>query len=105
MQGRQTTRSGEALNGVVAQAGEKFMSFKHTLATSPEAITFAEKGLPDMLDTAYRVMLTGEFATAQGLTTTGTYVDESTITKTGFSIVGGTGAEVAHVLIHGNVDE
>lgn len=105
MEGRQTTRSGEVLNGVEAQAGEKFMSFRHVLAANPEVITFAEHGLPDMLDADYRVMLTGEFATAQGLTAAGTYVDESTITRRGFSIVGGTGAQVAHLLIHGNVDE
>ena len=102
---RQTNRSGEVLHGVKAQAGERFMSFKHVLAASPEAITFAEHGLPDMVDLDYRVILTGEFATAQGLTAAGTYVDESTITRQGFSIVGGTGAEVAHLLIHGNVAE
>jgi len=105
MQGRETHREGEALKGVKAQAGEKFVSFKHTLAADPEAITFAEHDLPNMKDADYRVFLTGEFATAQGLTATGTYVDESTITPEGFSIVGGTGAEVAHILVHGNVDE
>ena len=101
-QGRQTTRAGEVLNGVEAQAGEKFLSFKHTLAADPEAITFAEHDLPDMLDADYRVFLQGEMAVGLG---DAAYVDESTITKAGFSIVGGTGAEVAHIQIHGNVDE
>ena len=105
MKARQTTRSGEVLNGIAAQAGQKFLSLKVTLTTDPLVLNFAGAGLPDMADTDYRVMLSGEFATAQGTTSTGTYVDEGTIATTGFSIVGGTGAEVAHLLIHGNVAE
>lgn len=102
MQGRETTREGEALQGVKAQAGERFQSFKHILAASPEAITFAEHGLPDMQDANYRVLLQGEMAVSLG---DGVYVDETTIAATGFSIVGGTGAEVAHVFVHGLVQE
>ena len=102
MTGRKTTRPGEALMGIKSQAGEKLVSFKHTLAADPEAVTFAEHGLPDMLDADYRVWLGGEMAASLG---DGVYVDESTIAKTGFSIVGGTGAEIAHVFVHGNVAE
>jgi len=100
--GRDTTRSGEVLSGVNAQAGQKFMSFKITLTASPKVITFAGQGLPNMADNAYRVVVGGEMAVTMG---DNLYVDESTITPEGFSIVGGTGAEIAHVWIHGNVAE
>ena len=73
MQARETHRSGEALKGVKAQAGEKFMSFKHTHAGAADAVLFATYGLPDMADVDYRI--------------------------------GGTGTEITHVLIHGNVNE
>lgn len=92
-EGRQTHRSGEALSGVEAQAGQRFFSFKKTATASPLAITFAGEGLPDMDDVNYRVMVHDE-----GL---GLSVDESTIATTGFSILGGTGAEVAHIWVHG----
>lgn len=91
--GRQTNREGEALSGIVAQAGQKFFSFKKTATASPLAITFAGEGLPDMANTSYRVFVHNEGLNLK--------VDESTIATTGFSILGGTGAEVAHILVHG----
>lgn len=97
MLARQTTRDGEVLQGVKAQAGEKFMSFRVTLTGTPLAITFAQLGLPNMQDTDYRVLIHEE--TKVGV------LDHSTLATTGFSILGGTGAEVAHVWVHGNVDE
>jgi hypothetical protein len=101
-QGRQTSKPGEVLSGVLAQAGEKFFSFKHTFAGAADAILFATYGMPDMADADYRIMLQGEFTESQG---DAICVDESTITPRGFSFVGGTAAEIAHIWIHGNVDE
>lgn len=92
-EGRQTHRDGEALSGIKAQAGQRFFSFKKVATASPLAIVFADEGLPNMADAAYRV-----FVHDEGL---GVSVDESTIAATGFSILGGTGAEVAHILVHG----
>lgn len=97
MEARKTHREGEVLHGVKAQAGERFMSFKVTLTASPLAITFAGQGLPDMKDTAYRVAIHSEGNVGN--------LDESTLATTGFSILGGTGAEVAHVWVHGDVVE
>lgn len=94
--GKQTHRDGEALSGVVAQAGQRFFSFKKVATASPLAITFAGEGLPNMADVDYRVLVHDE-----GL---GLSVDESTIATTGFSILGGTGAEVAHIFVHGETE-
>ena len=102
MQGRETTRSGEVLKGVKAQAGEKFMSFKHTFAGAADAVLFDTYGLPNMKDADYRIFLQGEFTESQGDAIS---IDESTIATTGFSFVGGTASEIAHILVHGNVDE
>jgi len=102
MQARETTRSGEVLKGVKAQAGEKFMSFKHTFVGAADAVTFEQYGLPNMKDVDYRIMLQGEFTESQGDAIS---IDESSIATTGFSFVGGTAAEIAHIWIHGNVDE
>lgn len=102
MEARETHRSGEVLKGVKAQKGEKIMSFKHTFAGAADAVTFAQYGLPDMADTAYRVMLQGEFTESQG---DAICIDESSIATTGFSFVGGTATEIAHIWVHGNVVE
>jgi hypothetical protein len=101
MTARNTTRDDEVLHGIKAQINERFFSFKVTLTGSPLAITFAGESLPDMKDADYRVQLSGELPSLGDTC----YVDESTISTTGFSVVGGTGAEVAHLFVHGNVDE
>jgi hypothetical protein len=102
MQGRETSRDGEALSGVKAQAGQKFMSFKHTHVGAADAVLFSAYGLPDMKDTNYRIFHQGESTESAGDAIS---IDESSIAKTGFSFVGGTAAEITHVLVHGNVDE
>ncbi len=102
MTARETHRAGEALKGVLAQAGEKFMSFKHTHAGAADAVLFATYGLPDMKDVAYRIIPAGESTESAGDAIS---VDESSIATTGFSFVGGTATEITHVLIHGNVAE
>lgn len=101
MEPRITHREGEVLHGVKAQAGERFMSFKVTLGGSPHSVSFEALGLPNMKDTDYRVFPFGEHAALGPVTS----VDESTIATTGFDIINGAAAEVAHVLVHGNVDE
>jgi len=102
MQGRETHREGEALKGVLAQAGEKFMSFKHTHVGAADAVTFAQYGLPNMKDADYRVFIQAESTGSLG---DALAIDESTIAPEGFSFIGGTGSEITHVLVHGNVDE
>jgi hypothetical protein len=102
MTARQTTRSDEILDGVGAQAGQKWFSFKHTHVGAADAVLFEDYGLPDMLDKDYRVFLQGEMTESLGDTIC---VDESTIEETGFSFKGGTASEVSHILVHGNVDE
>lgn len=97
MSARETSREGEVLKGVKAQKGQKFATFEITCAADPQAVNFAALGLPNMKDTAYRVLLHEETLTVA--------VDYSTKAKTGFNIINGTGAEVAVCLIHGNVDE
>lgn len=97
MEGRKTHRDSEALSGVKAQPGDRFMSFLVTAAANPQAVVFSDLGLPDMEDTTYVVLVHDE-----GL---GLSVDESTKATTGFSILGGTGAEVANVLVIGDVAE
>lgn len=97
MEARITHREGEVLHGIKAQDGQRFFSFKVTLTASPLAITFAGQSLPNMKDTAYRVAIHSEGNVGN--------LDESTIATTGFSILGGTGAEIAHVWVHGNVEE
>lgn len=97
MEGRKTHRDAEALSGVKAQAGDRFMTFEVTLASDPEPVLFAGLGLPDMEDAEYRVLLHEETLVAA--------VDHSTKAKTGFNIINGTGAEVAVVMVHGDVAE
>jgi hypothetical protein len=102
MEARVTTRVGEVLKGVKAQQGQKFMSFKHTFAGAADAVLFSTYGLPNMLNADYRIMLQGEFTESQG---DAINIDESTIATTGFSFTGGTATEIAHIWIHGDVDE
>jgi len=99
---RNTTKEDEVLHGVKAQANERFMSFKHVHAGAADAVLFASYGLPDMKDTDYRIFLQGESTESQGDAIS---IDESSIATTGFSFVGGTAAEISHILIHGNVQE
>ena len=102
MTARETHRPGEVLKGVKAQAGQKFMSFKHTHVGAADAVLFATYGLPNMKDTDYRILPAGESTESAGDAIS---VDESSIATTGFSFVGGTASEVTHVFVHGNVDE
>ena len=102
MTARQTTRAGEVLNGVKAQVGEKFQSFKHTHVGAGDVVTFGANGLPDMLDADYRVLLSGESTMSAGDAIS---VDESSINTAGFTFIGGTAAEITHVFVHGNVEE
>lgn len=97
MEARKTHRDSEALSGVKAQPGDRFMSFLVTAAADPQPVVFSELGLPDMEETGYVVIVHDE-----GL---GLAVDESTKATTGFNILNGTGAEVANVLVIGDVAE
>ncbi len=97
MEGRKTHRDAEALSGVKAQAGDRFMSMLVVAAADPQPVLFAGLGLPDMEDAEYRVMIHNETLVLA--------VDESTKSKTGFNIINGTGAEIANVWVHGNVAE
>jgi hypothetical protein len=96
---RQTSRTGELLQKAIRKQPEaRTFGFKVTLTASPLAVTFAAYDRPSMADVDYAITLGGE------LDLSAVAVDESTISKNGFSILGGTGAEVCHVMIHGNVD-
>lgn len=97
MEARKTHREGEVLSGVKAQAGERFMTFEVTCAADPQPVTFEGLGLPNMKDADYRVLLHEETLTVA--------VDHSTKATSGFNIINGTGAEVAVVMVHGNVEE
>jgi hypothetical protein len=96
---RQTKRPGEVLDGIKAQADEKWLSFEVLQsAAAPLVINFALLGLPDMKDRDYRVFTDGETAAR-------TFVDQSSKEQMGFSVLGGAIAETHHILVHGNVDE
>jgi hypothetical protein len=75
---------------------EELQSAKVTLSGATHAFTFLGAGLENMKDRLYRVVLTGETVAA-------TRVDESTITEAGFDIIGGAAAEVAHIMVHGQI--
>jgi hypothetical protein len=97
MMTRDTHRAGEEVSKIQSELiGEEIMSCKETLASSSHAFTFSGAGLPDMADVNYRVFLDGE--TASRIT-----VDESTIATTGFTILNGASAEVAHIMVQGKV--
>lgn len=91
---RPTHRATEAI--VAGLGGSGIMSFKLTSAGTPDAVVFANLGLPDMADSDYVVQTQGETVLA-------THVDESTITPQGFSILHAAAAEVVHVTIHGKI--
>jgi hypothetical protein len=94
---RDTHRVGEQVAKLpVNQLGQEFQAAKLTLSGASEAVTFKGLGLEDMADDQYVVLLSGEFASTA-------YVDESTISETGFTIVDGANTEVAHLLIVGKV--
>ncbi len=99
---RNTHREGEqVVRNIPSQSSQGIQSVKETLTGgTTHSFTFAAAGLKDMKDADYQVILAGETA---GLIT----VDESTIAATGFDILGGDagGAEIAHILVHGNLAE
>jgi len=97
---RDTHRQGEEVSKApAAMVDEELQSAKVTLSGASEAVTFAGMGLADMADDQYRVMCYGEHAALGPVTC----VDESTITETGFTIINGAAAEIAHCFIHGKV--
>ena len=99
MAARITQRKDEVKHGVKAKVNDKLFSFKVTQSgAAPLVVNFAALGLPNMKDTDYRILPTGETAAR-------TTVDESTIAKTGFNILGGADTEVHHIWIDGQVDE
>lgn len=81
--------TGAAKAGVSLQAKQKTLS-----GAAPHVFTFATEGFEDMANTAYAVFVGGE-------TVSLVTVDQSTITATGFSILGGLNAEVVHVQVVG----
>lgn len=99
---RETSREGEVLKGVKAQQGQKFFSFIHTHIGATDAVLFATYGMPDMKDTDYRILMTGESTESAGDVVA---IDHSSKSTTGFSFIGGTAAEFSNVFVHGNVDE
>lgn len=93
---RDTHRQGEEISKAPSpMVDEEFQSFTVVATASPLAITFGALGLKDMADNAYRVVVGSE---GNALS-----CDESTKAESGFSILGGTGAQVANVLVHGKI--
>lgn len=98
MSNRQTHRPNELITHAQV-GGQSLFSFKATLSgAAPHAIAFKDYVQNDMADTDYRVTVGGEFASGA------CNVDESTITKTGFSLLGGADTEIAHVWVHGKIE-
>ena len=91
---RATHRATEAI--VAGTGGTGLMSYKLTSAGTPDAVVFANIGLPDMADSDYVVQIQGETVLA-------CHIDESTITPQGFSILHGAAAEIIHITIHGKI--
>ena len=77
-----------------SQAGVSLQAFKVISAGTPDTVSFAALGLPDMDDPDYLVFVGGEGAFT---------VDESTITAQGFDILGGAASNVMHVLVVGKL--
>jgi len=94
-QKRMTHRASEPITNA-GKGGEGIQSFKYTSDGTPDALLFADFGLPDMADALYRVFPAGETVAA-------VKVDESTIATSGFTILGGGAGEVVHVLVHGRI--
>lgn len=72
-------------------------AFSITSSGASQAITFAAQDCPDMADTDYTVIADGE-------TTNRVTVDEDTKTTAGFTLLGGTAAEIVHVHCIGRLD-
>lgn len=77
--------------------GMGMASFQVTSAGSPDAVVFADLGLPDMQSTTYQVFVSAE----TGGTVRNVAADQSTLATTGFSILGGTSSDTLHVLVVG----
>jgi hypothetical protein len=71
-------------------------SFLVTSGGTPDVVTFAGLGLPNMADANYVVLVNGETSGAVS-------VDESTKTVAGFSILGGGSSEVLNVVVIGRI--
>ena len=92
---RDTHREGEEISKAPSEmAAEELQTAKVTLGGASHAVTFLGLGLEPMLDTNYRVVISGETAAK---------VDESTITTAGFTIISGSSSDVAHVWVHGKI--
>ena len=78
------------------RAGQSVMSFSVVSGGTPDAVVFADIGLPNMANDTYQVLVNGE-------TVARVNVDESTKEVTGFSILGGGGGEVLNVMVGGTV--
>ena len=66
------------------------------VGTAPYSLVLADHGLENMASTDYVVIIGGE-------TTGYPYVDQSTITETGFDVLGAAATEVLHVAIIGRI--
>jgi len=96
-----TTRDVNRKNSEVSKAPNamveyEWQSAKVTLTGASVALTFKGMGLEDFADDQWIGHLSGEFASTA-------YIDESTITATGFTIVDGANTEVAHLSFHGKL--
>ena len=80
------------------KAGISIQSFRVTSGGSPDVVTFAAQGLPDMASASYQVICQGETAAR-------VKVDESTMTAQGFSILGAAAAEIIHVIVIGQLKD
>lgn len=81
----------------VAAAGKPGLgiaAWSYTSDGTPDALTFAAAGYPQMADATYQVFIGGEVTTLSK-------VDESTKTTLGFSVIGTANGEVIHVLVIG----
>lgn len=77
--------------------GVSIQTLKKTQSgAAPLVVDLEAEGLETMADANYVVLTGGETAAR-------TTVDESTITKTGFNVLGGANAEVHHLVIIGRV--
>jgi hypothetical protein len=66
------------------------------LGGGPQVLTFAGLGLLNMADDQYSILLGGE-------TINRTYPQQSSITPTGFTLLGGTTTDVHHITIVGKI--
>jgi len=81
------------------KSGVSMQAVKVTqVGAAPLVVDLVALGLKTMFDTDYVVITAGETAAR-------TTVDESTITPTGFSVLGGAAAEVHHLLVVGRFSD